>query len=255
MHFEVVASTDVGNVKKVNQDSVLVEHGRLGDSEVLFACICDGMGGLNKGELVSATVVRRLSEWFKSEFICLGKKVNTEEIAKRISAILHQLNIDINKASVEKFDGEPMGTTATCMLFVDGEYLIVHVGDTRVYEIRSSVNQLTHDQTFIQREIDNGNMTPEQAEKDKRRNLLLQCVGASSQIEPQVLIGKTKSGTYMLCSDGFRHVISEDEILNVFRSVELIDRSIMQAKADEMVNVVKQRKEKDNISVCVIKVS
>lgn len=253
MQFEVVASTDLGNVKKVNQDSLLVEYGRLCGDEVIFACICDGMGGLNKGELVSACVIRRLALWFKSELIKDAKDINFKLAADRLVNLLKKLNCHIANTSVEKFDSEPMGTTVTCLLMNASEYVIVHVGDTRVYELTSSVRQLTHDQTFIQREIDNGNMTPEQAEKDKRRNLLLQCVGASSEIEPQIVYGKTNEGVYMLCSDGFRHVISEDEIFNAFDSNKLDSKEVMQRHADSLIETVKQRKEKDNISVCVIK--
>ena len=89
--------------------------------------------------------------------------------------------------------------------------MIVHVGDSRVYQIDSALNQLTTDQTFVAREVSKGNMTIEQAKVDKRRNLLLQCVGASKVVEPQVLLGTTKKGAYMLCSDGFRHEIRRTE--------------------------------------------
>lgn len=253
MHFEVVASTDVGNVKKVNQDSLLIEHGRLSGDEVIFACICDGMGGLNKGELVSACVVRRLASWFRGELISDAKSINFKQVSDRLVNLLKELNSHIANISVEKFEGEPMGTTVTCLLMYGSKYVIVHVGDTRVYELTSKVGQLTHDQTFIQREIDNGNMTLEQAQKDKRRNLLLQCVGASTEIEPQVVNGKINKGVYMLCSDGFRHVISEDEIFNAFDYKKLVSKEVMQRNADSLIETVKQRKEKDNISVCVIK--
>lgn len=58
MHFTVAAETDVGTTKEINQDSILVRHGKYSEGEVLMAVICDGMGGLDKGELASATVIR-----------------------------------------------------------------------------------------------------------------------------------------------------------------------------------------------------
>ena len=109
-----------------------------------------------------------------------------------------------------------MGTTFSGILFIENQYVIVHVGDSRVYQIDSALNQLTTDQTFVAREVSKGNMTIEQAKVDKRRNLLLQCVGASKVVEPQVLLGTTKKGAYMLCSDGFRHEITEEEIYESF---------------------------------------
>lgn len=67
MHFTVTADTDIGIAKETNQDSVLFKHGTYSGGEVLMAVICDGMGGLAKGELASATVIREFSEWYNKE--------------------------------------------------------------------------------------------------------------------------------------------------------------------------------------------
>ena len=67
MHFIATADTDVGIQKDTNQDSVLIKHASVDGTEVLMAIICDGMGGLAKGELASATVVREFSRWFDQE--------------------------------------------------------------------------------------------------------------------------------------------------------------------------------------------
>ena len=72
-----------------------------------------------------------------------------------------------------------MGTTAAVLLLAQHRYFILNIGDSRVYELTDRVWQMTKDQTFIQREMDMGRMTPEEARKDSRRNVLLQCVGAS----------------------------------------------------------------------------
>ena len=67
MHYMVVADTDVGIVKDTNQDSILVKQARYKEKEIVMAIICDGMGGLSKGELASATVIRALAQWFDNE--------------------------------------------------------------------------------------------------------------------------------------------------------------------------------------------
>ena len=67
MHYLAIADTDIGNVKQTNQDSVLIKHGETEKGEILLAVICDGMGGLEKGELASATVIRTFSKWFDEE--------------------------------------------------------------------------------------------------------------------------------------------------------------------------------------------
>ena len=122
-----------------------------------------------------------------------------------------------------------------------------------MYQIDSALNQLTTDQTFVAREVSKGNMTIEQAKVDKRRNLLLQCVGASKVVEPQVLLGTTKKGAYMLFSDGFRHEITEEEIYESFIPKKLSNKKMMHKQMQYLIQQVKKRQEKDNISVILIK--
>ena len=96
-------------------------------------------------------------------------------------------------------------------------------------------------------------MTLEQAKTDKRRNLLLQCVGASEKIVPEIREGVCERGAYMLCSDGFRHEISELEMYESLNPVNFVNKESMHANARYLIELVKQRKEKDNISVVLIK--
>ena len=132
-------------------------------------------------------------------------------------------------------------------------YLIVHVGDTRVYQIGDVLKQLTTDQTYVAREISRGNMTPEQAKTDKRRNMLLQCIGASRMVEPEVIMGRVQNGVYMLCSDGLRHEVTEDELYQTLCPNVLSNKEMMRNNARALIDLVKERKEKDNISIVVIK--
>ena len=148
---------------------------------------------------------------------------------------------------------EGVGTTFSGILFVDDQYIIGHVGDTRVYHIGSALTQLTTDQTFIAREISRGTITLEQAKTDKRRNLLLQCIGASKTVEPQIIIGNADKGAYMLCSDGFRHEITEGEMYESLNPINLMNKDAMHNNAKYLIDQVKRREEKDNISVVLIK--
>ena len=168
--------------------------------------------------------------------------------------MLKDLNVHILEAS-KKYcrSGEAMGTTFTGILFVGDQYVIAHVGDTRVYQITSDMKQLTTDQTFVAREVSRGTMTLEQALQDKRRNMLLQCVGASDIVEPQVLTGKTVKGAYMLCSDGFRHEITEREMYESLNPINLMNKKAMHSNAKYLIEQVKSRQEKDNISVVLIR--
>ena len=177
MHFLVTVDTDTGTVKKNNQDSIMFRHARCELGEIVMAIICDGMGGLEKGELASATVIREFERWYDEELPFELEHPDMQIIGNKWALLLKKLNGKIseygNKLQME------MGTTFTGVLFVDSRYVVVHVGDTRFYQIGKKVRQLTTDHTYIAREVSRGNLTYEQAHRDKKRNMLLQCVGAS----------------------------------------------------------------------------
>lgn len=252
MRFIATADTDVGISKDTNQDSILIKHASTDSGEVLMAVICDGMGGLSKGELASATVIRAFDKWFNEELPYELETMDMQVVAGKWSHLLKDLNLKILEYS-RKY-GDSLGTTFSGILFYGEQYVIVHVGDTRIYQIGSSMNQLTTDQTFIAREVSNGTITPEQAKKDKRRNMLLQCIGASKIVEPQIIRGIAEPGAYMLCSDGFRHEITEEEMYNMLKPNRLKDSDEMHNNTKYLIEQVKKRQEKDNISVILIKV-
>jgi serine/threonine protein phosphatase PrpC len=97
-------------------------------------------------------------------------------------------------------------------------------------------------------------MTPEQAKLDKRRNVLLQCVGASKTVEPQIIRGRIEKGIYMICSDGFRHELTPEEMLETLAPINLVNKKSMRGNAQYLIEKVKSRREKDNISVILVKV-
>lgn len=252
MRFIATADTDIGIAKDTNQDSVLIKHAKADGKEVLLAVVCDGMGGLAKGELASATVIRAFAKWFEEELPYELENVDMQVIGAKWSLLLKELNAQILEYSKEN-GIEGVGTTFSGILFIDEQYVIGHVGDSRVYHIGAALTQLTTDQTFVAREISRGTMTLEQAKTDKRRNLLLQCIGASKVVEPQIICGKTEKGAYMLCSDGFRHEITEAEIYESLNPINLMNKDAMHNNAKYLIEQNKSREEKDNISVLLIK--
>ncbi len=252
MQFIATANTDIGISRASNQDSLLIKHALIDEQEVLMAIVCDGMGGLSKGELASATVIRSFSRWFDEEFAEEAQNVNPEVIGEQWSLRLRELNTRLLEYS-RRNGIEGLGTTFTGALFFGDEYVLVHVGDTRAYHIGATLRQLTKDQTFVAREIERGTMTLEQAKVDRRRNLLLQCVGASKTVTPQILVGKTEKGTYLLCSDGFRHELTEEELYDSFKPADLTDKNIMHERAWSRIELVKRRGERDNISALLVR--
>ncbi|MCC8074162.1 MAG: protein phosphatase 2C domain-containing protein [Clostridiales bacterium] len=253
MNYFAFASTDVGIVKKTNQDSVCVKIAKTSDDkQIAMVVVCDGMGGLAKGELASATVIRRFSNWFDRE---LPNKINNFSW-QNLSDEWTEMTREQNRIILDygKKIGASLGTTLSVILIFDNEYMILHVGDSRVYEINDCVRQLTEDQTYINREINRGTMTVQEAKVHPKRNMLLQCVGASREVNPEILYGKVKvNSVFMVCSDGFRHVITNEEIYENFNPVNLPDENAMKQGSSFLIDLVKRRNERDNITVALLK--
>jgi len=252
MRFLATADSDVGIVKDINQDSMLIKHASSPKGEVLLAVVCDGMGGLKKGELASKTVVMEFSKWFDEDLPYELEELDMQVIGAKWDLMLKELNRRILEyGSKNSFE---LGAAVTAVLFAGDEYVFAHVGDTRLYYISDGIKQLTEDQTFIAREIRNGRMTADEAKVDKRRNVLLQCIGASSTVEPQLGYAKASRGVYMLCSDGFRHEISESEMYEALAPINLMNKKAMHGNAKYLIDRIKARRERDNISVLLIRV-
>lgn len=253
MKFFGSLSTDTGIVKKTNQDSSCLKIAEIKDyGQVAMVIICDGMGGLSKGELASATVIRQFEMWFERELPKRIKNYTWESFSDEWTKILRELNHKILEYGKKTEDS--LGTTVCAFLAIDDKYMIVNVGDSRAYEISDSLKQITKDQTFVRREIDAGRMTEEEAKTHPKRNMLLQCVGASREVNPDFTFGTINSGSvYMLCSDGFRHVIGNDEIYNQFMPSILTSVETMKKNSDGLIDVVKKKNERDNITVALIK--
>ena len=107
---------------------------------------------------------------------------------------------------------------------------------------------------MVENEFRQGKLTRDQADTDPRRNILLQCVGAIQNVYPEMIYGETKKdAVYMLCSDGFRHVISNDEIYRYLNPEVLTSKEIMKQYGDYLIELNKSRMEEDNITVSLIR--
>lgn len=253
MKFLTAAHTDIGIRKKTNQDSALIMEAETDLGRVLLTVICDGMGGLAKGEVASSAVIKAFSQWFQNE---LPAVLATENIRDRVFSSWEKITFSCNDkiADYGRMHGVSMGTTLAALLIVQNDYYIINIGDSRVYCISDNVYRLTKDQTFIQREMDMGRMTYEEAMNSPQKNVLLQCIGASNFIDPEFRSGKcSPNQVFMLCSDGFRHVISEQEIYENLNPAVLVSEEAMAQRATYLTNLNKQRMERDNITVLLAK--
>lgn len=253
MNFYISAATDIGPVKKTNQDSYCVRSYRTSQGPMVFAILCDGMGGLAKGEVASASVINAYLNWTETRLpqLCaapLDPRVIREEWRKL--AIQYNEKIKYHGSCC----GVAMGTTLTAILLTEHAYYVINVGDSRTYELADSLRQITRDHSFVAREMELGRMTPQEAKTDPRRNVLLQCIGASETVEPDFFTGPTvRDGVYFLCSDGFRHEITPEEISVALRPTDMSSEERMEERLRQLIELNKARHERDNISVVAIR--
>lgn len=256
MEYYIAAHTDIGIAKKINQDSLLYQIADTsGHGSVALCVVCDGMGGLAQGELASATLVRAFAKWFRTRLPLLleTNPVCDENLLRsEWGGLVLTESRRLSEYGARK--KERLGTTVVAMLFLDGRYYIIHVGDSRAYELDGALRLLTKDQTYVQREMDLGHMTYEQAMSNPQRNVLLQCVGASEVLAPAFYSGEVKAGAaYMLCSDGFRNLIVPEEIYAALRPDRNMDERQMYGNIVALTERNKERNEQDNISVILVK--
>ena len=187
MKLDFAASTDVGRVRKDNQDS--------GYAGPYLLAICDGVGGAARGDLASSTAVAQL------------RKLDTapdEDLLGLVAGALHRAHDAIADLVEEEPALNGTSTTASVGLF-DGQRLgLGHVGDSRAYLMRAGeLRQITHDHTFVQTLIDEGRISEEESHTHPHRNLILQAVDGFSNLDPDLEIIELEVGDRLLfCSDG-----------------------------------------------------
>ncbi|MEE1165085.1 MAG: PP2C family serine/threonine-protein phosphatase, partial [Lachnospiraceae bacterium] len=179
MKYLAAVHTDVGTRRKKNQDSMIVMEAQTGTGNILFAAVCDGMGGLDRGEAASAAMIHAFADWFEARLTYIARAVRDGTFQKETLREEWSSLIENTSRCIEDYGRERhicLGTTAVGILICGDRYYTLNVGDSRAYLLTDRIYLLTKDQTYVQQELDAGRMTYEQSLTHPKRNLLLQCV-------------------------------------------------------------------------------
>lgn len=242
--------TDIGIKRKTNQDSLALLKADTDYGEVLLAVMCDGMGGHQSGELASKTIVKHFEKWFKVDFPSILYNGLTYDILKtNWTRLIKECNADLVHYGEQ--NGIEMGSTLTAFLFAQEQYFAVHVGDSRGYVIGDhNYLQITRDHSLIADEVRRGIITEDEAKVDKRKNVLLECVGITKTVNMDFYRGNIMPHVcYLLCTDGFWHKIQESEFTHYLSGSKFKDNKMLRMHLNYLVEQVKNRGERDNISV------
>ena len=229
------AVSHVGKIRSNNQDS-----GYAGSH--LFV-VADGMGGHAGGDVASAIATKRVAE-ADAEYTA------AEDAEFALQAAMIAANSLLAETVFEHSELTGMGTTVSGILRVGDQIVLAHIGDSRIYRFRDGeLEQVTADHTFVQRLVDSGRITPEEAAVHPRRSVLLRVLGdvdAAPEIDTKVL--DTRPGDrWLLCSDGLSSYVSEDKISAILGSVRT-----SQGAADRMVKESLDHGAPDNVTVLIL---
>jgi PPM family protein phosphatase len=224
------ARSDRGLIRGNNQDSLYAGPWLL--------AVADGMGGHAAGDVASKVVIAALEH--------LDEDAPSGDMLQALREAVFEGSEHLREMIREAPQLEGMGTTLTAILFAGGRLALCHVGDSRAYLQRDGVlTQITHDDTFVQTLIDDGRITPEEANSHPQRSLLLRALNGQ-EVEPDLSMREVRAGDrYLLCSDGLSGVVSEETLAEAMKDPDA------QTTADRLIELALRSGGPDNVTVIV----
>lgn len=241
MKFTCAGRTDVGVIRSGNEDNYLIvpERG--------VFIVADGMGGHAAGEVASEMAVKIIAQ--ELEGIPGSSDAQAADVMRQA---IREANGAIFSRTLSEQDKRGMGTTATAMIINGTRYLIGQVGDSRAYVFRDRrLAQLTKDHSYVQEQVDAGYLTPEQARTHPYSNVITRCVGANSEVAPDVYAGTLRTDDiYLLTSDGLTGMLEDHDLLHIMNShagspARMVDTLIAEAN---------HRGGLDNITAIIVRI-
>jgi PPM family protein phosphatase len=252
-HLTFGQATDVGMVRTNNQDSMLsfLSTSRSSDQRPDFGLfiVADGMGGHHDGEKASALTAHTVAAYVTSHiYLPMLNGDNDSERTPITEAMI---------AAVQKANGDIItkvpdgGTTLTAVAIVGDLAYVAHVGDTRIYLItKDGVEQITRDHSLVQRLIELGQLTPDEAAVHPQKNVLYRALGQSETLEVDALTRRLPPNSkLMICSDGLWNMISESEIIEI-----TMKHSNPQEACDKLVALANTHGGTDNITAVLLQI-
>jgi PPM family protein phosphatase len=241
-----VGLSDTGKVREHNEDTIAF------DPDIGLLVLADGMGGYNAGEVASGiavkTVVNLVRESVEREDLSVH---DGDSGMSRPSIILrdaiHRANKIIYQTARTQSQCEGMGTTIVAALFFDNKVAIAHVGDSRMYRLRSDkFEQVTMDHSLLQELVDRGFYSPEEAQRAANKNYVTRALGVEPEVEVEVHEAPVHKGDYFaLCSDGLSDMVEDDDIHLTISTFS----ANLDTVAKQLIQLANDNGGRDNVSV------
>lgn len=234
------ALTDVGKTREMNQDYIFRSEQPVGCLPNLFI-VADGMGGHNAGDFASRFCVE--------EFVAQI----SENKGKTVYSTLDKAFVEICEGLIQKgrenpgFDG--MGTTFVTAFIKDNTLYASNIGDSRLYLINESIEQISMDHSLVAEMVRNGDIDEETARFHPNKNVVTRAISTVGTVMPDYFeVPVDKNDIILLCSDGLSNMVENKEILEIIRSYP----SDPQGMCEQLVERANMNGGRDNISVIII---
>lgn len=238
--MQIHSKTDIGLKRHSNQDSVLT--GSL-DKDILFAIVCDGMGGAKAGNVASRIACEVISEYITRSY---RAGMDSFDYEKMINNAIMSANLEIFDAASKDQELSGMGTTLVMAIIFKDRLIIAHVGDSRAYLANSELVQLTRDHSVVQTLVESGKITPNEAKVHPRKNIITRALGVEENVSAD--IGEfpfRENEVLLLCTDGLSGYAEADDIFKVLRSNT-------ESPQEELINLANNGGGGDNITVVTV---
>lgn len=237
--MKAFALTDVGQRRKINQDCVYASVEPVGNLPNLFI-VADGMGGHKAGDFASRFAVNAVRE-------SIGASQETNPI-KLIRDAIELANGGILRESDEHEEMRGMGTTIVVTTIIDRYAYTANVGDSRLYLLGDTLNQITKDHSLVEEMVRLGEITEAEARNHPDKNIITRAVGATSDVDIDFFDYKVEpGGMILMCSDGLSNMVEDEDIRRILRRTISIED-----KARVLVETANENGGKDNIAVILV---
>jgi serine/threonine protein phosphatase PrpC len=242
VHLAVAARTDVGRIRKGNEDSL---HASANAYRGLFI-VADGMGGHAAGEVASEMAVEIVSHDLSDL-----NDLDAADAHEKVARALRDANRAVFERTRTERDKLGMGSTVSALLLSETKFVVGHVGDSRIYLVRDGqMQQLTKDHSLVQEQVDAGLLTAEQARRHPQSNVITRCIGMADEIEPDVFDGVARIGdAFLLASDGLTGMVDDRRIQQL-----LLSRAKPERIVDALIQEANINGGNDNITAVVVRV-
>ncbi len=244
MKVTVFGASDKGLVRELNEDSFLI-HGFENNEPYGFCILADGMGGHNAGEVASSMATSIIANELSSSNMGEGES----QIVSQITASFDFANDKIYQKSVNNAENAGMGTTVV-MLYINGETAyIANIGDSRAYLIdKDDISQLTIDHSVVQKLLESGSITPQEARNHPEKNIITRALGTEPNEDCDIYEFKIQQGDkILLCSDGLTDMLEDFEIKNALNNCPDLEGSV-----NALISAANEHGGRDNITAILI---